>query len=191
MCGPPRPEVQIGNGSSFFSTAPPAFRCCATAAACPFLHDSQTGEEAPLHAPQGVDGIPLVRGIMPPSLKADCAVRSHTPRNRATAAGPGGRGAFCGTGTSGRVIRKGHMQSHQPSGITSRHSNAGRVQPQQCGVPMHPGPGFPALFQNVHRLHFIIARVRNMGIMPAIPCWARWSAHGTKAPRLLPTHMPP
>lgn len=46
-------------------------------------------------------------GIMPPSLKADCAVRSHTPRNRATAAGPGGRGAFCGTETSGRSGQEG------------------------------------------------------------------------------------
>ena len=61
------------------------------------------------------------------------------------------------------MIRKGHMQSHQPSGITSRHSNAGQVQPQQSGVPMQPGPGFPALFQNVHRLHFIIAACAEHG----------------------------
>ena len=45
---------------------------------------------------------------MPPSLKADCAVRSHTPRNRATAAGPGGRGE-CGEG--GGAVRRGGMVS--------------------------------------------------------------------------------
>ena len=127
----------------------------------------EQGRQPFLHAPQGIDGIPLVRGHHASQFKgglrrqiAHAAEQGHGGRTGRKGSLPAEQGPARG------MVGEGHMQGHQSSRIAPRYGNAGRVQTQQGGVFIHPGPGFPALFQNIHRLHLISAARTEHGNNP-------------------------